>query len=363
MTILHANELWITLGPATLGREADCLRVGATGVRLTFSYGSCELQESRARQLRELSVRAGARCLIVADLAGEKIRLGRFIGQETINVLAGQTVRLVGAIESHPTGEPWNLPVPSAEFFNRLQPGMEITVGDGAATIRVNNVGSDSALAETTSDGTINQTRGLTVRGGGWQPQAITEKDTADLQHIAISGAYDAVAVSFVSNRDAILFAREVLHRYGSTIEVMAKIETTMGVDNIDEIAAVADSVMAARGDLALAMDWIELPAAVDRIAEGSNAAGCPWLLATQVAEGLERFSMPTRAEICDIAQWRGKGCVGVLLSYETAFGRAPVEAVRCTSRLIHRWSASPTTPRRTVSLNTSPTLSRGESL
>jgi pyruvate kinase len=72
-----------------------------------------------------------------------------------------------------------------------------------------------------------------------------------------------------------------------------------------------------------------------------------PWLLATQIAEGLERFAFPTRAEICDLAHWLQEGCAGVLLSYETAFGRRPVDAVAAVAALLAHWGTTPAAPGR----------------
>ena len=51
--------------------------------------------------------------------------------------------------------------------------------------------------------------------------------------------------------------------------------------------------------------------------------------------EGLERFVFPTRAEICDLARWIEMGAYGAMLSYETAFGPRPVDAVRCVRSIV----------------------------
>jgi pyruvate kinase len=110
-------------------------------------------------------------------------------------------------------------------------------------------------------------------------------------------------------------------------------------LEAIAEIANAADWVMAARGDLALNIPWVELPGAVSRIAEAARRAGKPWILATQIAEGVDRSTLPTRAEICDLAHWMQRGCRGVLLSFETAFGPRPRAAVKAATRLVRRWT------------------------
>jgi pyruvate kinase len=107
----------------------------------------------------------------------------------------------------------------------------------------------------------------------------------------------------------------------------------------INAIAKSADVIMAARGDLALFLPWVELYVAVQKVSDAAEAQMCPWILATQLVEGLERFAFPTRAEICDLAHWITKGAWGAMLSFETAFGSRPIEAVKCVRAIIDRYA------------------------
>ena len=291
--------------------------------------------------MRHAAETARATLVVVADLAGEKFRLGVFENAPTITATAGSRVRLILGETSAPSGENLALPIPSARFFSLIRRGSTITVGDGAASLVVTHTSAHEAEGELTRDGTINQKRGLTIRGSDFQPRSLTPKDMQDLEHVCSSEVYDVLALSFVASESDVLLAKRELRRAGRHIPVVAKIETAAGLENLDSICRVADMLMAARGDLALAIPWVELPAAVHRISEAAARAGIPWILATQVAEGVDRMSMPTRSEICDLAHWRLKGCAGVLLSYETAFGDHPVQSVACISQLMERWSLS----------------------
>lgn len=250
---------------------------------------------------------------------------------------AGDEFQLAVGDICDPAGER-SLVLPSSSFFLRLCHGSVVTVGDGSAVFEVLKVGVGKASIRAVSNGTVNQRRGLTVQNSDFRPVCLTDKDYADLRVVATSGAFDAVALSFVSSPSDVTAARNVLASNRSILPIIAKVETAMGINNIAAICQVSDSVMAARGDLALAIPWIELPAAMDEIEKGARQSGTPWIVATQVAEGLERFAMPTRAEICDLARWLQSGCSGVLLSYETAFGASPVQAVGATRQLIQRW-------------------------
>jgi pyruvate kinase len=329
-------ELWYTLGPRTLGREAEVIDAGATGVRLTFSYSTAEYQQERAREHRRLAARSKTPFLIIADLAGEKFRLGRFAGSPSVEAAAGRPFRMLIGEVSEPAAD-GVLTVTNPAFFSQVREGDLVIVGDGASALQVDRVSEGTADVTVLAGGKLDQLRGLTVQGAGFRPSCLTEKDLDDLAFIAQSEAFDAVALSFVSSAQDVEQARSVLG--AERVKLIAKIETTAGLSRLDEICRAADIVMAARGDLALALPWVELPEAVASIESAAKSNATPWIVATQIVEGLERFIMPTRAEICDLGNWMGRGCAGALISYETAFGSHPIEAVRCARMVIDRWS------------------------
>jgi len=331
-------QLWFTYGPKT--SEDDSIRLlleaGATGARLTFSHGTADLQVRRAQQVRRVA--ANRDVFIVADLQGEKCRLAGIEGVPTVPVYAGQPLVLTGG-EIDLENVPIRLPLQVAALLRRFSPGDVIVEGDGALTLRATEVSSDGVVVLPLADGILRPGRGLTVQGG-FVPQAITSKDLGDLAAIAESAAFDAVAVSFVSGRSDIERARDAVRHARRPLAVVAKIETAQALDRLDEIAQSSDALMAARGDLALAIPWEELPAATSRLAEAAARGARPWIVATQLMEGLERFAFPTRAEICDLAHWMAIGAYGAMLSFETAFGPRGVEAVRCSRVLIDRYKS-----------------------
>jgi pyruvate kinase len=326
------------MGPASLGKEREMFEAGATGIRLTFSFGTCALQEERAKAAKAAASQAGKTCHVMADLAGEKFRLGTFQNSPTVPVQAGDTFKLRHG-EASNAAEERILAIPEESFFTQITQGTLIAVGDGSALLAVKNVGPSEAAVQVVEGGSIDQKRGLIIQGKTFNPRALMPKDLADLEHITGSPSYDAVALSFVSSPDDVLKVRKMAAQKGRTLPIIAKIETQAGLANLEAICDVSDIVMAARGDLALALPWVELPDAVLRIVEMAKRASIPWIVATQIAEGLQRFTMPTRAEICDLATWMQRGCSGILLSYETAFGANPKAAVRCCAEIMERWS------------------------
>jgi pyruvate kinase len=164
---------------------------------------------------------------------------------------------------------------------------------------------------------------------------ALTPQDIEDLSFIAQHPEFDAVAVSFVSSKADIDEAIHVLKTNGQARPIVAKIETLKGVEKIEEIMESAAQIMVGRGDLALTSPWERMPALVDAIVDACAIRGVPWIMATQVAEGLQFFDLMTRAEMCDLWHWTKRGCSAVLLSRETAWGPKPVATVSNVAKLI----------------------------
>ncbi len=332
------HELWFTLGPVSRGKERELFLKGANGVRLTFSYRTPDYQEEQACRIREIAEKMNHPCRIVADLAGEKFRLGEFKGDPSISIAGGTSIRVVMEDVTEPTPNDPIFPVKNDRFYRQALEGSRITVGDGSAVFLVSRNNQNEIHAEMIADGVVDQMRGLVIQGKTFQPECLTEKDISHLEYIAASSEFDALALSFVNSAQDVKKARNALIKAEKKRMIIAKIETESGIENINEIAREADWVMAARGDLALAMPWIDLPGAVRSIASACKTKNKRWILATQLMEGLERFSIPTRPEICDLAHWLEQKCSGVMLSYETAFGKKPEEAVECVYKLIQRW-------------------------
>ena len=334
----YNRHLWFTYGPSVDDEQLlqQALHAGANGCRLTFSYGTCELQERRAIHLKSIADRISRPCLVVADLAGEKVRLGNF-DQTHIEINAGEKIAFCPpGIQSEISSKRFSLT--SQRLFSQTQTGEIIIIGDGALSLKVITVEPQRIEAIALENGIINPNRGVSVQGSRFCPGCLTKKDIDDLRFIARSPFFDALALSFVSDHTCVAQAREILHSFQRSVLIIAKIETPQGIDNLQQIVEEADLVMAARGDMALTTDWIELPAAMNRIQQVASRMNKPWLVASQVAEGMERFVFPTRAEICDLAAWMTRGASGVLLSYETAFGKRPIEAIQAIARIMERW-------------------------
>ncbi|HEX6900612.1 MAG TPA: pyruvate kinase [Thermoanaerobaculia bacterium] len=333
-------QIWFTFGPQTKDREVllGLFGAGATGVRLTFSYGTPDLQAERAALVRSVAQEIDKPVTIVADLQGEKCRLAKIEGIDEIPVSAGQTI-LLAADRYAADDKLFMLPVQNRGYLMNLIAGDIVIEGDGALELEVISIADNGLLCRSQQSGFLHPGRGLIVRGPEFRPAALTPKDETDLEYIASSDLFDVVALSFTASAADINHARAIIESKGNkSLSILAKIETQKGVERLDEISIAADALMAARGDLALTMPWPDLPLTVNKISQAAKRSGKPWILATQLAEGLERFVFPTRAEICDLAHWVQEGAFGAMASYETAFGSRPIDAICAIALIVSRY-------------------------
>jgi pyruvate kinase len=102
----------------------------------------------------------------------------------------------------------------------------------------------------------------------------------------------------------------------------------------MDEIILASDVVMVARGDLGVEIGDANLPAAQKQLIRRSRTLNRAVITATQMMESMIENPIPTRAEVCDVANAVLDGTDAIMLSAETASGKYPVEAIEAMDRV-----------------------------
>ncbi|MBI1756856.1 MAG: pyruvate kinase [Fimbriimonas ginsengisoli] len=327
------TKIVCTLGPAvaTKDRLRALIDAGMSVARINCSHGDWPLRRQWVEWLRELSPRMGPVAVMV-DLQGPKFRLGDLPGKGRVHVRPGMHVT-IGPDEGAA------LPLGQPEILAAIKPGDRLLLADGAVELRI--VGSDGGNfeAKALSGGDVCSHHGVTLVGKSFDVPCLTHQDAADLQEAAAIGA-DFVALSYVRRASDIRELRRALDRLGGHAALCAKIETRDALQNIDDIVAIADIVMVARGDMGLQMEIEEVPLAQKRIVERCSRAGKPSIIATQMLESMLHSARPTRAEATDVANAILDGADAVMLSGETAVGDYPIQCVRVMARIAEKAEA-----------------------
>ena len=334
----HRNvKIVATLGPASSTYEMiHALHIaGADVFRLNMSHGSHEEIREKHKIIRQIEVDTGGSLCILADLQGPKLRVGVF-ANESEQLDDGAKFRLD---LDEAEGDATRVCLPHPEIFAALEPGASLLVNDGKIKLKVNDCGADYANCTIIAGGAISDRKGVNVPDVVLPLAALSEKDRADLEFVCDLGV-DWLALSFVQRADDVLEASALANGRAA---ILSKIEKPSAVTNFDEILAVSDGIMVARGDLGVELPVQNVPPIQKRLVRKCRSAAKPVIVATQMLESMIDSPMPTRAEVSDVATAIYEGADAVMLSAESAAGSFPIEAVTTMNNVAIEVEQDPT--------------------
>ena len=326
-----------TLGPASRNPETlrEMFEAGLDVVRINAAHGSPDERARLVEDVRNVSEQVGHLVPILFDLRGLKIRTGPLAGDGRVGFARGSTVEIVNRPEPI---TPERIGIDYAPLFDVIQPGSRILISDGLIELLVEKINGGVATCLVGRGGTIPGRQGVTLPGASIKGGSLQEADREDLRW-GVEQGVDFIGLSFVTDAADLRFAREVAGWYGAHLPrlpgFIAKIERPDALDNVRDIAAVADGLMVARGDLGVQMPPEKVPRAQKDIIKVANEFAIPVITATQMLESMISQPVATRAETSDVANAVWDGTDAVMLSAETAVGEYPVEAVRTMGRII----------------------------
>jgi pyruvate kinase len=328
--MVRATKIVATLGPASSDPEVleRMLRAGVDVVRLNFSHGKAQDHIDRAKLVREVATRAGKEVAIMADLQGPKIRVGKFDGGST-QLLAGQPFILDGGTTALGNNERVGLDY--KDLPRDVKPGDTLLLNDGLLRLTVESVRGDEVHTTVVIGGELSNNKGINKQGGGLTAPALTSKDMDDIK-TAMAFQCDYLAVSFPKNATDMEMARQLANVAGEPYRhkpaMIAKIERSEAIPQLEAILRASDGIMVARGDLAVEVGNATVPALQKRMIRMARDMDKVAITATQMMESMIVNPVPTRAEVSDVANAVLDGTDAVMLSAETAAGKYPVETV-----------------------------------
>ena len=324
------TKIVATVGPASSSDEgiAGLLAAGVDVFRLNLSHGDVSAHLATFRLIREVSERVAIPVGILCDLPGPKVRAASF-PDGGIRLHEGDVVELAYGREGS-SGARIEV---NDESVTELQEGDKVALGDGAVTLTVTASDGKRSLATVIAGGLVQGRPGVHIPSTRLRMTTPTAQDFELIEHLKAVEP-DFVALSFVRSAADLDRARAAL---GPGPMLVAKIETTAALDDLDAIVETADALMVARGDLGFECAFEDVPHVQNRIIRLCVARGVPVITATQMLESMITSPQPTRAEVTDVANAVFDGTDAVMLSGETAIGRDPAHVVRTMRRIAKR--------------------------
>jgi pyruvate kinase len=335
------TKIVATLGPAT---DDDAvldalLAAGVDVVRLNFSHGTHESHARTFARARAAAARVGRQVAVLQDLSGPKIRTGRLAGGAAVTLIEGAPFEIaIGDL----VGTAARVSTSYAELARAVGPGDRLLLDDGRLELAVE--GSDGEVIRTrvVAGGLLGEHKGINAPAVALPSGALTRKDGDDLA-FGLDLGVDLVALSFVQGAADVRAARAITAAHGAPdLPLVAKLERPEAIARLDEILAVADAVMVARGDLGLEVPFAQVPRVQKEVLRAAGARGVPVIVATQVLESMRESPRPTRAEVSDAAHAVDLGASAIMLAGETAAGKFPVRAVQALDAIIDDAEAAP---------------------
>jgi len=325
------TKIVATIGPASRHPETlrAMIRGGMNVARINFSHGDHQTHGETIDNIRRLAAEEGTVVAVLCDIQGPKIRIGDLQGEQMMLEIGDRiTLTLDNLI-----GGNGIVSLPHPEFLRDIEAGATLLLDDGNLQFSVLETDGRNLVCNVVVGGPLKSRKGVSAPNARLTLSAITDKDREDIE-FALAKDCDYMAMSFVRSADDIRELNGLMRELGRHSAVIAKIEMGEALENIEEIIAVCDGIMVARGDLGIETPAEEVPFHQKRIIKLCNVAAKPVITATQMLESMTENPRPTRAEASDVYNAILDGTDAIMLSAESASGSYPVRAVEVMSEI-----------------------------
>lgn len=342
------------MGPTTEKDEilSAIIKNGMNIARFNFSHGTHEYHKSQMERVRKLSKKLSIPVALMMDTKGPEIRTGDTADGSTVTITKGDNILLKtdGSLTSPAKdGKPAVISLNWKDFITRttavlkedITKKIKILIADGLLELDVIEAAEDHVKAVAANSAKIGSKKNVNLIGMHAKLPIMSEQDKSDIAFAAKMNC-DFLAASFVSFPSEVHEIKRYLESLNSDMRIIAKIENEEGLNNIEEIAAAADGIMVARGDLGVQLPTERIPLAQKHIISVCRKAGKPVITATQMLDSMITNPRPTRAELTDVANAIFDGTDAVMLSGETANGSYPAETVETMARIARTVEESP---------------------
>ena len=318
-----------TIGPAiySSARLKKLINLGVDAFRINFSHNTNGVSKivSKIRKIEKIT---NKKISLIADLQGVKLRVGK-IKNENQKIKFNQKYIFDNKFE---IGNNKRITFPYPKILKKLKKGNKILIDDGKFIFIVTNKIGNSVVTICKSQNCfMKSNKSVHIQNIDITFNKLTKKDKKDIKS-AIKLGCNWIALSYIQNEKLILEARKLIKK---DMGIISKIENKHALRNIVNIIKTTDSIMIARGDLAIDIGHSEVPKVQLSLIKKCSQYSKSVIVATQMLESMIENSTATRAEINDIATAIFQGADTVMLSAEAAIGKYPSQAVSTMAKTI----------------------------
>ena len=329
---MRRTKIVCTIGPASrdAGTMRAMLKAGMNVARMNFSHENHEAHAAVIEQFRQVRNELGIPAAVLLDTKGPEIRIGSFDGDQAELMGGAQFVLTTKEV----VGDATKVSISYAELPSQVKSGTRMLLDDGKIALQVVDIKGTEIICQVVNGGILKNRKSINIPGSKLNMPFLSEADKDDLL-FGIKHDVDFVAASFVRRPEDVVELRKFLNFHGGhNIRIISKIENLEGIENFDEILALSDGIMVARGDMGVEVEYEKLPGLQKRFIKACYSSGKMAITATQMLESMVSSPDPTRAEITDVANAVFDGTSAVMLSGESAMGQYPVRSVEVMAKI-----------------------------
>ena len=343
--LARQGKIVATLGPASSSEEMikKLIAAGVDVFRLNSSHRRPGQFEELIPWIRNSARDLGRDVKILGDIQGPKFRCSLTVNDEPVPLAPGDVLDFALAADDNDLTRPGRITLmPTTEqtaLVEGLTPGIQVLLDDGFLEVVVKERKSPTCVTvEVVVGGALKSRKGINVPDLQIACSALTVKDREDAAYLLTMGV-DYIALSFAQKAGDIQELIDLMDAQGvapsARPAIIPKIEKPAALKNIDEILALSDGLMVARGDLGVELGLHRVPFAQKFLVRKANEAGKFCITATQMMESMITNAVPTRAEVSDVANAVFDGTDAVMLSGESAMGAYPSRTVEWMGTII----------------------------
>ena len=324
---MKKTKIVTSIGPASSSVEVftEMVKAGANIARINFSHATIEEREQVVSTVKAVRANLNTHIGILYDTKGPEFRNGEVI-PEGIDLIPGNTIKVV---KENVIGDNTQFSLNHPDAIDALEIGNSILLENGLMEIKVVEKYPDYLVCEVINGGKLFSRKSLSAPGVNLNIPFISDVDREDIIY-ACRHEGDFLAASFVQSPEDVLAIREILKSENrEDMKIISKIESQMGMNNLEEIVKVSDGCMVARGDLGVEVPMSDLPICQKKIVKLCRQYKKMCIVATEMLESMKHNPRPTRAEVTDVANAVYNGTDAVMLSGETTTGEYVVETVK----------------------------------